>query len=156
MGTPSLTLPQTSLTAAPHPRSKHSEPPLRGTGFSLCLCIHLWDSFLSICPLHQHGLSLEPSTVDRRRERKGSEDEAGCTPQEECGGRSRRASWGWWHNPGAWRTSKSKARMWGGRAGTGTRGGGHLRASASWKEPWAVWPSANQSLPSPGPPFPHL
>ena len=47
--------------------------------------MHSWESFLSVPSLHQHGLSPKPSTADRRRERKGSEDQARHTLQEEWG-----------------------------------------------------------------------
>ena len=47
--------------------------------------MHTWESFLSVPSLHQHGLSPKPSTADRRRERKGSEDQARHTLQEEWG-----------------------------------------------------------------------
>ena len=44
--------------------------------------MHSWESFLSVSPLHQRGLSPEPGTADRRRERKGSEGQSRRTAQE--------------------------------------------------------------------------
>lgn len=46
---------------------------------------------------------------------------------------SRSASWWRRHNPWAWRTGKSKARMWGGREAWGLRVQACLRARAWWE-----------------------